>query len=156
MGSENGGGKRKKNKKVPDQQRVALRKEVKQPVFKSHNAEKPSWRFSNIQTTDPYGWHNLTTERLYQLIDRIKHFETMTWNEILIKAKKYNHSVAIWRLEKKARDRLSELRLDDVDELVSLRIDGGGRVWGIRHNAVLLLLWWDPDHQVCLSTLKHT
>ena len=40
--------------------------------------------------------------------------------------------------------------------LVLRRISGPGRVWGIREEHVLDLLWWDPRHEVCPSPKKHT
>jgi uncharacterized phage-associated protein len=29
-------------------------------------------------------------------------------------------------------------------------------VWCIRHLNVMRILWWDPDHLVCPSVMKHT
>ncbi len=55
----------------------------------------------------------------------------------------------IAKLSAEARQRLVELRQDDVDELFSLRMTGRRRVWGFREANVLRFLWWDPDHQVC-------
>jgi len=40
--------------------------------------------------------------------------------------------------------------------LFSFAIDGRRRVWGIRREHVLCLLWWDPNHQVCPSQKKAT
>jgi hypothetical protein len=62
----------------------------------------------------------------------------------------------VGELCKTARDRLEDLRLEDIDELVSLRLGGAERVWGIRDGNVMLLLWWDPEHAVCPSLKKHT
>ena len=33
-------------------------------------------------------------------------------------------------------------------ELVSLRLSGKQRIYGIQDRGVLLLLWWDPDHKI--------
>ena len=55
-----------------------------------------------------------------------------------------NHEVEVGRLCTDARKRLVALHLDDIDKLVSLRLSGKERVWGIRDADVLQLLWWDP------------
>lgn len=46
--------------------------------------------------------------------------------------------------------------LDDQDALVSLGLTGRERIWGFIANGVMNLLWWDPNHEVCPSLLKHT
>lgn len=80
----------------------------------------------------------------------------MTWNDIIVVAKKRNHTVPVSRVCKEARDHLSALNLSEIDEVVSLHLTGTERVWGYRQGAVLHVLWWDPDHQICPSLLKHT
>jgi len=105
---------------------------------------------------DPYGWHEVGSTKLQEIQQKLSSFEAMTWNEILVTAKKQNHSVPCEDLCKKAQDRLAELRLDDVDELVSLHLSGRERVWGIRSHNVLTALWWGSDHSICPSLKKHT
>lgn len=80
----------------------------------------------------------------------------MTWDDIFVKARKHHHSVEVGKLSKKARDRLIEIRKDDLDELYSLRLGGTERIWGILDRGVFILLWWDPNHQVYAYTLKNT
>jgi hypothetical protein len=48
------------------------------------------------------------------------------------------------------------LRHDDFDELWRFRFDGLHRLWGLRLDDWFYALWWDPEHKVCPSTLKHT
>ena len=78
----------------------------------------------------------------------------MTWQEIL--ESRQHHPIEINRLCPAAQRRLAEISQDDIDDLISLRLGGRERIWGIRDGATLKLLWWDPDHQVCPATLKHT
>lgn len=47
-------------------------------------------------------------------------------------------------------DALEEIGLA-LDDVVSLRLSGPERVFGYLDNGVLVLLWWDPIHQVCPS-----
>jgi hypothetical protein len=111
-----------------------------------------------MELVEPYGWHNLDARGIGSVRSRLSDFETMTWAEILVEGKKFHHAVSVEQLCKEARDRLNHLFRGniDVDELVSLRLSGKERVWGILDNGVLALLWWDPQHQVCPSLLRYT
>lgn len=116
----------------------------------------PAWRISMLEMVDPFGWHVLETEKLDEIRRKLSSFEAMTWHEILVVARHRNHAVPVDRLSKVARDRLEELGQGDIDEIVSLRLSGPERVWGIRTGNILKILWWDPDHGVCPSILKYT
>ncbi len=76
----------------------------------------------------------------------------MTWAEVL--GSKHNHNVDIDRLCKAARERLVQLKQHDLDELLSLRLSGAERIWGILSEGVRTIIWWDPDHKICPSLLK--
>jgi hypothetical protein len=49
-----------------------------------------------------------------------------------------------------------DLKLDDLDTLFSFRVTGATRVFGVVRREYLRVLWYDPDHKVCPSKLKHT
>ena len=119
-------------------------------------SERPTWRVSQLETCDPFGWHALDAATAHEVRARLGAFESMTWSQILIGAGHQNHRIGIGQLCKRAQDRLVALRQDDIDELVSLRVNARARVWGIADEATLRLLWWDPEHQVCPALLKHT
>jgi hypothetical protein len=104
-----------------------------------------------MEFVDPFGWHILDAGIMHFIRSKLSNFETMTWDDILIKAKKQNHTVTVGDLCSKAQKRLKDLKLDDIDGLVSLRLTGKQRVWGIFGEGVMTLLWWDPDHGVCPS-----
>ena len=105
---------------------------------------------------DPYGWHEIPKDKLKDIHKQLADFERRTWREILVDSKKQNHAIPTGDLSREARTRLEELKLDDVDEVISLRLSGKERVFGIRQDVALTLLWWDPEHEVCPSELKHT
>ena len=65
-------------------------------------------------------------------------------------------NIKIDSLCKEAQNRLIELRFDDLDELWEFRLSGKERIWGTRFGAVIDLIWWDPNHEVCPSKKKHT
>lgn len=116
----------------------------------SHHNLRPSWRVASLELVDPYGWHRLSAEKLLDIRQKLAHFETMRWSELLVQAKKRNHSIKISEISPEARDRLDLIGIA-LDEVVSLRLSGKERVFGYLENGVLELLWWDPDHQVCPS-----
>ena len=117
---------------------------------------RPAWRVSAMEMRDPYGWHHLDGIMIHYIRDKIRGFEALTWNEILVRDRDRNHRVETWKLCKDARDRLAELKLEDVEELVSLRLSGTERIWGVLEHNILSILWWDPFHDVCPSLKKHT
>lgn len=101
-----------------------------------------------MELVDPFGWHAVDAKTLLSIRTKLAHFETMTWSEILVTGKKRNHSINVSAITPEARQRLETIGLG-LDEVVSLRLSGAERVFGYLDNGVLVLLWWDPDHQVC-------
>jgi len=116
----------------------------------------PAWRISVMEMCDPFGWHRVDEKTLNKIREKLANFESMTWREILIVGKNQHHLIKRSSLCKKAQKRLVTLRQDDIDELVSLRLAGIERIYGILENSILRLLWWDPNHAVCPSIKRHT
>ena len=109
-----------------------------------------------MEMVDPCGWHRVDADTLKKIRERLANLESMTWREILVDGAKQNHFVTLNKLSNEARDRLEQIGQGDVDELVSLRITGKERVWGIMEVDVLKVLWWDPQHTIYPSPKKHT
>ena len=102
----------------------------------------------------PWGWHEIARDVVVsQILTKLKDFETMTFDEIL---KNGSHGVAVQDICSDAQKRLVDIDQDDIDELFSLRLRGRQRIWGIRRLNTLKLIWWDPLHEVCPSSLRHT
>jgi hypothetical protein len=115
--------------------------------------QKPAWRISKMVMNGDYGWEILDVQKLIVIKDKLSSFESMTWNEILTNPG--SHQVKIDKLSKEAQSYLEKMNYG-VDELLSLRLSGKERVWGILAEGILDILWWDPEHQVCPSLKKHT
>lgn len=132
----------------------------KQPKIASdpqaYYQNNPAWRISRMEFVDPFGWHILDVDKVLYIQQKLIGFESMTWREILVDSRKQNHTVPVESLGKQARDRLTEIDLDDLDELTSLLLSGAERVWGIIDQGIMTLLWWDPDHQVYPVEKKNT
>lgn len=118
----------------------------------------PSWKISamDIKVKEPCGWYKLDKKGLHDLFEKLKSFESMRWSEILIKGKKHNHSIERNKLSKEAQKHLQELGFEDVENVVSLRLSGMERIFGILELGIMKLLWWDPKHEICQSIKKHT
>ncbi|HUX58326.1 MAG TPA: hypothetical protein VMV77_15245 [Bacteroidales bacterium] len=120
----------------------------------NYQTQHPSWQIARIDMDGRWGWNNIEESELKtEVLSKIKNFESNTWAEIL---GDNNHEVSIGKINKDAQKRLDELKLYDIESLVSLRLSNKKRIWGIRVAAVLKILWWDPFHEVCPSPLKHT
>jgi len=116
----------------------------------------PSWRVSRLYFHDPYGWHVLAADKVREVQQKLISLESMTWNEILVRNEGRYHQVDISKLCKAAQSRPVEMSIDDIDEILSLRLTGRERVWGLLKGGVVELLWWDPEHEICPSLQSHT
>jgi hypothetical protein len=116
----------------------------------SYHHLHPSWRVASIELVDPFGWHGMSGESLLAVREKLASFESMTWSEILVRGKKFHHSIRVSDITAEAQNRLEAAGLG-LDEVVSLRLSNLERVFGYLVNGVLVLLWWDPSHQVCPS-----
>ena len=123
----------------------------------TYNSLSPSWCF---RTCDKEFW-TLNAEDLFtEILPKLKEWEAQTWNEILIKAKKQNHSIDTEQLNKLARDRLDFLRIE-ANAVISLRLQGTHRLYGYRVGSIFYILWFDKNHGdntscVCRSRKKNT
>jgi hypothetical protein len=112
-----------------------------------------SWHIRTIDKEGPWRWKQIDGLTLDDILLKMSDFETMKWSEIL---NRNNHAISTSKICQEARKRLVALKQDDVDELVSLHLTGRKRVWGIRDQNILKILWWDSDHTVCPSLKRHT
>ncbi|MDE0309513.1 MAG: hypothetical protein OXI60_06735 [Acidiferrobacterales bacterium] len=112
-----------------------------------------SWKFSNCDRGGNWAWVNLEDPVKHkQVIEKLQEFEKKNWNEIISSG---SHPILVGKLVKPARNRLQEIELDDIDQLMSFRLSGKERVWCIQQQqskGVMKVLWWDPNHEVCPVT----
>lgn len=115
----------------------------------SFHKRAPSWRVQKLEMVDPFGWHAVDRDTANYIKGKLGEFETMTWGVIL--NSRNNHNVSVEKICKDAQERLTALRQDDIEEVLSLRLSGKHRIWGILSEGVCTLLWWDPEHRICPS-----
>ena len=154
-------------------QRKRTRKEIRRQAHRKQQAkrrttivaaksdwksESPCWSFRILQLQGPYGWERASANDLKAVAERLGHFEAMKWGELVTLPGNPNHLVSVDDLGREARQEFERIfhPQDQVDELMSLRLDARKRVWGrLDHDTpALQLLWWDPEHQVCPSIKK--
>lgn len=124
----------------------------------------PVWRFATCDVDESGAWafckSRLSDEFWEQIFPKLREFESMTWGDIFITAKKQNHSVTPDELNKCAQDRLRGMSVE-AEAIHSLRLGGRLRIYGFMTGATYNILWYDNDHGdnetcVCRSRLKHT
>lgn len=108
-------------------------------------ADRPSWLLQRLDLAGPWSWTRIDALDLLRVRERLGHLEALSYAEFL---GRMHHEIPAARLSREARTRLRDLRLDDFEHLLSLRILKRQRVWGVRTAEGVLLLWWDPDHTV--------
>ena len=119
--------------------------------------QTPAWQFNQIDKDHAlWGFSQLSHEKLLNLIQQnLSNFETMTWAQIKSasggkgEGKGTNHhNCPLEGFCTDAQKRLRELRNEDVsDELFSLRINAGTRLYGLKDGRIVKFIWYDPHHK---------
>ncbi|MCY4288053.1 MAG: hypothetical protein OXC63_05625 [Aestuariivita sp.] len=81
----------------------------------------------------------------------LANLDSMTWAEIYRSSGdrsrgNNSHPVKVQKLSKIAKERLKEIRMMDLEDLISLRVNSTTRLYGIREGRVFQFLWYDPWH----------
>lgn len=150
---------KKKSKKHPKQKvKVSLVKKPRTDPEVSPEKiihKKPVWRLGRLDFHGEWGFSKIKDLATFQTIkEKLKNFETMTWGEI--EKNRHNHYMETNKICNDAQKRLGEIGLLEYDTLYSLRLLGANRLWGIRDNEILYILWWDPKHTVFPIKKTHT
>ena len=110
-----------------------------------------AWHFHRLDREhEHWGWE-LPAGTWRNVLQHLISFEGLTWAALKEQAGgrthgTNHHSIKISELNKQARDRITELHLDQYDKVFSLRISGTVRLYGIRDGRVMRLLWYDDCH----------
>jgi hypothetical protein len=144
------------NKKKPSQAFYpAPSKTPKVGVPEDTERQTIKWSFIRF---DNHIWHNDQYQfgPFNEIANHMKSYERMTWAQVRSGGGGRDHPIPVSKLTPEAQKRLQVLRVDDFDELWRFRFTGPKRIWGVKIGRVFHLLWWDPQHKVCPSELKHT
>lgn len=144
----------KPNKQPKTAHNVAVKKAAKFASDPSFKGGPISWRFSHADKGGPFPWTCFDDAEITAgILSHLTNVEGLSESDLL---KGGSHPIELHKLSKEARDRLEELQHDDLDTLFSLRVKGQERVFCIHHGNIMRVLWYDPEHKVCPSKLKHT
>ncbi|TCO33049.1 hypothetical protein EV652_10348 [Kribbella steppae] len=98
----------------------------------------------------------METAKLIEVLGKLGNIESMTWKELLapdnILAKQYE----VEKMPAHAQKRLTDINRADLTQLVRFQLSGKNRLYGFLVDHVFHVLWWDPEHQVWPSKLRHT
>lgn len=122
---------------------------------------RPAWGFSILdhEFAGEWSWQ-ISQAQLMEIMKFLAETEKRAWKEIRRdmtggkrrRGEKHKF-IPLSSLCKDARDRLSDLELDDQDQLFRFRLGGTERLWGVLlpDDHMFYLLWWDEHHKVCPS-----
>lgn len=143
-----------RNKRAGRNRNPRSKKTPKSRTIVSTQNKKLVWKVARIDDDSPWGWNQITCpDFLRNIWGKMHNFETMTWGEIL---GRHHHAIAVNDIIEPAQNRLEQLGHDDQAELISFRLSNTQRIWAIRSGEEAFLLWWDPNHEICPSHLRHT
>jgi len=115
------------------------------------------WRFTHVDNEGPWGLSRLEMAVVTQLLGHLTKFEKMTINEAFHNGGYPGKDYEVDSLPNpEARDRLEALGLADQTKIWNLRCGGKERIWGFLTGNVFHVVFWDPDHAIWPSQLKHT
>lgn len=111
--------------------------------------QMPNWAFAKCDLRGcQWSWERIDGENLVQVLERLKDHESRRWKEILLDKSNGSIEISNERIAAEAKTRFVDLGFHDFDTIWKLRVNGPGRVWGIRIGRTLHIVWWDPDHGV--------
>ena len=113
-----------------------------------------AWRFSSADIGGPFSCADLSHSHFQSLWRRLRAFEGMNVAQLRDSGSYHAHPTVT--LAKEARARLQEINLDDIETLYSFHISGACRLWCIKYENVMSMLWWDEKHEVYPTAKKHT
>jgi hypothetical protein len=152
MGNKDGKKKQAKVKNAPAESKTARVGE--NPGSTNH--KQPAWIIGILDVDGPWGRTKVESvdDFVTKILKKLKNADSKTWAQI--RSEPGNNDIPVEKLIKDARDRLKELKLQDLDAIFHFRFSGKERLWGIRDQHHFKILWWDPEHEICPSKLKHT
>lgn len=145
-----------RRKTVPSGAGLSVSENVKVVASRAGSNEsdkgiKPSWRFSKIDSHNPFSFPN-DAEAFGEIIKGLSSFESMTMGELRGNRK---GSYAVYELaecsSKLNKDvvRLMADKYPNFPELHRFRIGSSKRVYAVSPGrGVFELLFWDPEHEI--------
>jgi hypothetical protein len=123
----------------------------------NNSPDRICWRFSHVDSEGPWSLAVLDFTQLLTLLSELVKFESQTIKELFLQGQWPGKCHDLATLPNRAaRVRLESIGLSDMTQIWKLRIGGAGRLWGFLEGNVFHVVWWDPNHEIWPSKLKHT
>lgn len=122
----------------------------------------PAWAFDKIDRNGKFAFCiDRADFDLREVLEKMISYSSMTWGDMRRQThddrKSKHHFLDIRDLSKEALERLEAMRLEEYSEqLYSIALQNTLRIVGLRDRDRFHVLWYDPHHEVCPSTKKHT
>jgi hypothetical protein len=149
-----------KSQPVPFGDTTARRKTLPAPRAlpeASTSNERLCWRYRHADHGGPWCFHNAAGDGFCGLLTRLANFESMTVNEAFHQGDYPGKDYDVDQIPNRAAlDRLEALGLPDMTKISVLRLGGQQRLYGFLQDNIFHVIWWDPEHEIWPSTLRHT
>ena len=96
-----------------------------------------------------------------EVLGKMVDYSSMTWGEVKRQThddgKSKHHFLTPGSLSKGAVERLKAKDLEEFsDYIFSFALQNKIRIVGIRNGEKFHVLWYDPNHEICPSKMRHT
>jgi len=122
-----------------------------------NSGDRICWRFRHADHEGPWCFHETANGDLCDVLAQLAQFESMKVGELFpgggYPGKDYNVEEIP---TSQAHERLDAIGLADMTKISVLRLGGQPRLYGFRDGNVFHVVWWDPQHEIWPSRLKHT
>lgn len=115
-----------------------------------------SWRLGDADMNERWAWNAIDPARVAAVVAFLAEMDKLTWPEASRGHRGRCKMIPTTEICEEAQRRLVAIGHDDEDSLAEFHLTGMERIWGIRRGSICHILWWDPDHSVCPSTLRRT
>ncbi len=128
----------------------------------STEGEKVIWRFDMIDRSGKFAFDLSRDDFRYkEILEKLIDYSGMTWAEVRRQThdngKSKHHLLNVEFLSREAYERFKMRNLEEYsDSIFSFALQNKLRIVGIRKDEHFHVLWYDPEHEVCPSKLKHT
>ena len=122
-----------------------------------NSEERPCWRFTHVDHDGPWGFDKVEPSVLCNILVRLGNFESMTLNKVFRSGGYPGKDYEVAAIPNSdALARLEAIGLADQTKIWVLRLGGEPRLYGFLDENIFHIVFWDPEHEIWPSVLKHT
>lgn len=127
--------------------------------------EKPTFCFAHVDRDANELWaFNPSGEHLIEIVEFIGLMGQTTWAQIEAMRTgrkdrhRKHHSQNVDTFGSQAQKDFHSAHLGERfgHDMFRFRLSGEKRLWGFRDHGVFRVIWWDPEHKVCVVDKSHT